>query len=112
MGLCNSQGIFQERMNKLFQDFWICESLYRWFINNYKSTYENHIDAVEKFLSRLENEGLKINATKSFFAQTQLEYLGYWNTRKGIQPLPNKVEAISNWDTPRKNKNYKASSAW
>ena len=44
--------------------------------------------------------GLKINASKSFFCQEQLEYLGYWITRDGIQPLNKKVEAINNLATP------------
>jgi hypothetical protein len=38
--------------------------------------------------------GLKVNANKSHFAVSEIEYLGYWITRNGIQPLPKKVEAI------------------
>ena len=38
--------------------------------------------------------GLKGNAKKSFFAREQLEYLGYWITRNGIQPSLAKVTAI------------------
>jgi len=43
----------------------------------------------------LQAAGLKMNAKKSFFGQTELEYLGcYWITCNGIQPLPKKVQAI------------------
>ena len=45
--------------------------------------------------------GLKVNANKSFFCQTQLEYLGYWITREGIQPLLKKVKAIQQIATPK-----------
>jgi hypothetical protein len=40
-----------------------------------------------------------------FFAE-QIEYLGYWITRQGIQPIRNKVEmtAIHNIKTPKTRK--------
>ncbi len=38
--------------------------------------------------------GLKINANKSHFAVSEIEYLRYWITRNGIQPVPKKIKAI------------------
>jgi hypothetical protein len=49
---------------------------------------------------RLKEAGLKVNAKKSFFGKDKLEYLGYWITRKGIQPVSKKVEAIKNIAPP------------
>ena len=43
---------------------------------------------------------LKINAKKSFFGKQELEYLGYWITQKGIQPIPKKINAIHNIAPP------------
>ena len=48
--------------------------------------------------------GLKVNATKSFFAQHELEYLSYWITQEGIQPIPKKIEAIQNNAPPKTRK--------
>ena len=48
----------------------------------------------------MRNLGLKVNASKSFFAKGELEYLGYWTTRDGIQPLPDKIKAIQNIAEP------------
>ena len=48
--------------------------------------------------------GLKVNATKFFFAKTQLEYLGYWITREGIQPISKKVQAILQIKAPKNRK--------
>ena len=45
-------------------------------------------------LARLSNAGMRVNAAKSKFIAEHIEYLGYWITRKGIQPVYNKVEAI------------------
>jgi hypothetical protein len=38
--------------------------------------------------------GLKVNANESHFAVSEIEYLGYWIPRNGIQQVHKKVEAI------------------
>ena len=48
--------------------------------------------------------GLKVNANKSFFARGELEYLGYWITREGIQPVTKKIDAIHNIAPPKNKK--------
>jgi len=50
-------------------------------------------------LQRLTDVGFALNLRKSSFAVTEIDYLGYWITRRGIQPQPKKVEAIM-WLTP------------
>jgi hypothetical protein len=40
---------------------------------------------------RLDEAGLKINATKSFFARSKLEYLGYWITRHIPAKTPEEI---------------------
>ena len=49
----------------------------------------------------LTNAGLKVNAKKSFFFRPELEYLGYWISPQGIQPIAKKVEAIQNIAAPK-----------
>jgi len=66
-------------------------------------SFQEHPKGLETVLNRLTEAGLKINASKSFFARTELEYLGFWLSREGIQPLPKKVEAIMKI-APLKNK--------
>ena len=66
------------------------------------STFDDHLEKLNAILHRLEEAGLRVNATKSFFARTELEYLGYWITRNGIQPMPNKVQAIQRLVEPKK----------
>jgi hypothetical protein len=52
-------------------------------------------------LARLPNAGMRVNISKSKFFAQQIEYLGYWITRKGIQPIHNKVEAILDIKVPK-----------
>jgi hypothetical protein len=37
---------------------------------------------------------MRLNISKSKFFAEQIEYLRYWITRQGIQPIRSKVEAI------------------
>ena len=60
-----------------------------------------HLENLEEVLSRLSECGLKVNAVKSFFGRTELEYLGYWITQNGVKPLSKKVEAIVNLAPPK-----------
>ena len=55
-------------------------------------------------LQRLQKAGLKVNAKKSKFCRTEVEYLGYLVTREGIKPQAKKVQAIHNMATPRTRK--------
>ena len=64
-------------------------------------SFSNHLEHLDEVLTRLSASGLKVNASKSFFARTQLEYLGYWITQDGVKPFNKKVEAINNLAPPK-----------
>ena len=66
-----------------------------------KGSFEDHLDKLEAVLIKLQGAGLKVNANKSFFAREGLEYLGYWISREGIQPLTAQVEAIQRIAPPK-----------
>ena len=86
MGLCNSPDIFQEKMSELMYDLDFVRTYIDDLLIITNGSYEDHLDKVEQVLQRLQHAGLKVNANKSFFAQTELEYLGYYVTRDGIRP--------------------------
>jgi len=67
-------------------------------------TYEDHLEKLSSVFTKLQDAGLKVNIKKSFFAQEELEYLGYWINREGIQPVANKVHAITNIAAPKTKK--------
>jgi len=58
------------------------------------SSWTDHLQKLEQVFIRLKAGRLKVNAKKSFFGKSELEYLGYWIIREGIQPMPKKVQAI------------------
>ena len=49
---------------------------------------------ISEVLKCLDDAGFRANVRKYLFMEVKLEYLGYWLTRKGIQPQPKKVEAV------------------
>ena len=108
MGLCNSPDIFQEKMNELFTGF---ENV-RTYIDDLlilgKSSWEEHVNQLDKVLNKLKSAGLKVNVSKSFFGKSELEYLGFIITRKGIKPTPMKVHAITNIAVPKNKKEVRS----
>ena len=104
MGLCNSPDIFQEKMNELFAGFEGAMAYIADLLVITKGTYEEHLEKLDRVLKKLKKTGLKVNMNKSFFAQQELEYVGYWITQNGIMTLAKKVAAIQKIQPPKNRK--------
>lgn len=101
MGLCNSPDIFQEKMNELFA---VLEYIWSYIDNllvTSKELFDNHLNKLNMVLTRLGQAGLKVNTTKPFFAQEELEYLGYLITQEVILPLKNEIQAMQQITAPK-----------
>ena len=94
MGVAGSPDIFQERMSGLMKDLVNVRTYLDDFLIITKSSFDEHLTQVGNVLRRLQGAGLWVNAAKSFFAEAEIEYLGYVITREGIKPQPEKVSAI------------------
>ena len=108
MGLCNSPDIFQEKMNELFMGLDYARAYIDDLLCLTKGSFDDHLEKLETILARLSQAGLKINAKKSFFGRSELEFLGYWITRDGIQPMKNKVQAMMNIAEPKTRKELRS----
>ena len=49
---------------------------------------------------RLPDAGLKLKESKCEFFRSQIHYLGHMLLAKGIQPLPEKLDSITNMPAP------------
>jgi hypothetical protein len=65
-------------------------------LRNRNSSFKDHLLKLEMVLARHSTTGMRVKISKSKFFAEQIEYLGYWITRQGIQPLHYQVEAILN----------------
>jgi len=52
-----------------------------------KDSWDNHLKQLQTVFSRLRDAGIKVHAKKPFLGRSELEYLGYWITRDGVEPL-------------------------
>ncbi|GBM85298.1 Transposon Ty3-I Gag-Pol polyprotein, partial [Araneus ventricosus] len=62
---------------------------------------EEHLDHLKQVFDRLRKFGLVLNRDKCVFAVENLSFLGHKIDKYGITPLPEKVEAISNFPRPQ-----------
>jgi hypothetical protein len=68
------------------------------------NSYKDHLLKSEMILARLSTAGMRVNISKSKFFAEQIEYLEYWITRQGIQPIRNRVGTILNIKAPKTRK--------
>jgi len=104
MGLCNSPDIFQEKMSELMDGLAFVRTHIDDLLCLTKCTFSDHLEKAELVPQRLQKAGLKVNVAKSFFARSQLEHLGHWITRTGIEPACDKVKAVSKIAEPKTRK--------
>jgi glucose/arabinose dehydrogenase len=94
MGLSISPDVFQEKMSNLMFGLGFARAyLDDLLILSTEKEFDKHLNKLEQVLTRLQEASLKINAVKSLFAQTNLEYLGYNISREGLHLSQKKVEA-------------------
>jgi hypothetical protein len=69
-------------------------------------SFKYNLLKLEMVLARLSTAGMRLNISKFNFFAEQIEYVEYWITRQGIQPIRNKVElkTILNIKAPKTSK--------
>ena len=65
------------------------------------STIENHLKNLDKVLSIMSTNGLKLNKAKFVFLLPKVEYLGHVIDEQGLYPMQEKVKAIQEAPRPR-----------
>lgn len=104
MGIALAPDIFQHIMHDLFGDLdFVCVYIDDVLIIS-DGSYKDHLTKLNMVLTRLNKANFRANVRKCYFAQDNLEYLGYQLTREGIQQQPQKVEAICQLAAPNTRK--------
>ncbi|RVX69673.1 hypothetical protein B0A52_06737 [Exophiala mesophila] len=95
MGLANSPGFFQHRMEDLLRRYlWDYVLVYIDDVVIFSRTPDEHIDHLEKILSALEESSISLSPAKYHFAYPSIKLLGHEVSRLGIATAADKVEAI------------------
>jgi hypothetical protein len=91
MGIKIAPDVFQNVMSKLVQDMEYIKTYLNDLLIPTNSSFKGYLLKLEMVLARLSTAGLRLNISESKFFAEQIEYLRYWITRQGIQPIRNKV---------------------
>jgi hypothetical protein len=101
-GLCNAPGTFQHFVNDTFRDF-IDDFLVAYLddLLIYSNTLKEHKRHVRLVLERLRAAGLYIKPEKCQFHVTEVAFLGFIISDKGVQMDPAKVNSVLAWPAPQ-----------
>ena len=92
MGIASAPDIFHSIMMDLLGDLdyvlvYIDDIL---SLQRHGETEDDHLKKMKTVLKQLNDIGFWANLQKSFFMQTEVEYLGFLLTTDGIRPQPKK----------------------
>jgi hypothetical protein len=71
-------------------------------------THEHHLQILDKVMTRLSENNMKINVAQCFFVSTEVSYLGFRLTPQGIKPGKNKLKAVEKAKIPASKEEIKS----
>ncbi|GFT16646.1 retrovirus-related Pol polyprotein from transposon 17.6 [Trichonephila clavipes] len=95
-GLRNSGQTFQRHMHQVLAHLEFCIPYFDDLLIA-SSSEDEHLDHLHQIFSRLRDYGLKLNPDKCVLGKASVKFLGCLITAEGVKPLPDKVEAITNF---------------
>ncbi|KAL0446167.1 UNVERIFIED_CONTAM: Retrovirus-related Pol polyprotein from transposon opus [Sesamum latifolium] len=95
------RATYQRLVNRMFKDQ-IGKTM-EVFVDDMlvKSTEEDHLKNLEQAFRTMRAYGMKLNPSKCTFGVRCGKFLGYMVNEKGIEPNPEKIEAIAGLRSPR-----------
>ena len=73
----------------------------------FSSTFQEHLDRLERVFLKLQDAGLKLRSEKCHFVQIAVKYLGHVVSAEGICPDPAKTEVVVSYPVPTNAKEVK-----
>jgi len=67
----------------------------------FSRTFDHYIERLQKVFDRLVAAGLKLKPSKCAVFQKRVKFLGSIVSGEGMEPDPEKVQAVAQWPTPR-----------
>jgi hypothetical protein len=102
MGLCNSPSFHQRHVANVLRDHIgkICH-IYMDDIIIWSQSVQEHIEHTRLIMRCLQEHGLCLNAKKSKFFCTEVDFLGHHISARGIEANSSHVEKILSWPRPK-----------
>ncbi|KAG1941992.1 retrotransposable element [Pimephales promelas] len=92
-GISTAPAIFQHTMDQILQGLQNVVCFMDDILVSAPSP-EEHLEVLDKVLSRLQQHGIRVKKSKCEFLCKSVEYLGFKIDEKGLHPTESKVEAI------------------
>ncbi|CAK1598545.1 unnamed protein product [Parnassius mnemosyne] len=101
-GLCNTPATF-ERLMELVLTGLIGDAclVYLDDIIIVGRTFEEHLQNLERVLTKIQSANLKLSAKKCSLFKRQVSFLGYVVSEEGIRTDPEKIAAVKEWPVPK-----------
>ena len=101
-GLCGAPATFQRLMQSCLHDqIYQLLLVYLDDVIVFSKTFDEHLERLEKVLTRLAQQGLKIKREKCSFLRKEVSYLGYVVSSDGVSTDPDKISVVKNWPVPK-----------
>ena len=104
-GLTNARASFCRLMEIIIGDQQFVTLLF--YLDDiciFTNSADQMLDRIKLVFSRLKQYQLKIKPKKSFFFQTEVNFLGHVLSAKGILPNPKKADKVRDWPIPKTSK--------
>ena len=100
-GLSNAPALFQRLMDLVLSGLtWEICLVYLDDVIVFSDTFEQHLEHLTMVFDRLKAADLKVNGTKTHLFQHRVSFLGHVVSEAGIEPDPEKIEAVRTWPRP------------
>ena len=93
-GLTQAPAYFQALISEVLKGLSHFGIAYLDDIIIFSKTKEEHLQHLEIIFQRLHEAGLKLKQCKCSFMKLHIEYLGYFISESGIEPMPDKLSVI------------------
>ena len=102
-GLASAPASWQKLLDHVLKDikntFVYLDDILCW-----GETQAEHDQVLEQVFGALSDNKMSLSLEKCIFGQSEVEYLGYMVTGKGLRPLPKKLDALKNFKEPQSQK--------
>ena len=101
-GLANAPATFERIMEQVLSGLhWEICLIYIDDVIVFSRTFEEHFVRLHQVLSRIKEANLKLSPSKCKLFRHSVEYLGHVVSQDGVGTESKKIEAITEWPTPR-----------
>ena len=101
-GMANAPATFERMIERVLAGLhWEICLIYLDYVIVFGRTFDAHMVPLHQVLSRIKQAKLKLSPTKCKLFRHEVEYLGHVVSSEGVSTDPRKIQAITDWPTPR-----------